>query len=203
MAIGYAFGPIAMASAEVRRRWLVRLGVGCLVAFGVLRGFNLYGNPTPWQPRGDALRSLGAMFDVAKYPPSLAYLLATLGIALLLWRWLDGGAPRALRWLSVFGAVPMFVYLIHLPLVHALAALFHQVFRGDGGWLIGARHMANGDGSIGGRIAHPAGWPDAPGFSLAVVYLVWIGLIAALYPAARWFADIKRRHRTWWWLSYL
>jgi uncharacterized membrane protein len=203
MALGYAFGPIAMAPAEVRRGWLLRLGLAALAAFAVLRGGNLYGNPTAWLRHADWLRSLGAMFDVQKYPPALSYDLATLGVALLLWRWFDRGAPRALRWLSVFGSVPMFVYLLHLPLIHLLAAAFHQVFRGDGGWLIGARYMANGHGAVGARVAHAPGWPDAPGFSLVVVYAVWIGVIALLYPAARWFADLRRRHRTWWWLSYL
>jgi uncharacterized membrane protein len=203
MLLGYTLGPIAMAAPEVRRRWLVRLGIGALVAFAVLRGLNLYGNPTPWQAQDGRLRSLGAMFNVTKYPPSLNYVLATLGISMLLWRWFDGGAPRALRWLSVFGAVPMFVYLLHLPLIHGLAAAVHQVVRGDGGWLIGARYLANGGGAIGGRLAEAADWPAERGFSLAIVYLVWISVIAALYPLARWFAGVKRRRRDWWWLSYL
>jgi uncharacterized membrane protein len=202
MLLGYAVGPLAMSSPEVRRRWLARLGLGALAAFAVLRGFNLYGNPTPWTPQGDWLRSLGAIFNVVKYPPALSYVLATLGFSLLIWRWFDRGAPRALRWLAVFGSVPMFVYLLHLPLIHGLAAVIHQLVRGDGGWLIGERYLANGGGVIGGRLPHAPGWPDAPGFSLIVVYAVWLCVIAALYPLARWFAGVKRRQR-WWWLSYL
>jgi uncharacterized membrane protein len=202
MLVGYGFGPIAMADAGVRQRWQLRLGLGALVAFAILRGGNLYGNPTPWLAQGDWLRSLGAIFDVQKYPPALDYVLATLGFSLLIWRWLDRRAPRTLGWLTVFGSVPMFVYLLHLPVVHGLSAVFHQVLRGDGGWLIGARYMSNGEGTIGGRAAHAPGWPDAPGFDLAVVYLVWIGVIALLYPLARWFAEVKRRDRRWW-LSYL
>ena len=200
--LGYAFGPIAMAPAARRQRWQLRLGLGALAAFAILRGGNLYGDPTPWLPQRDALRSLGAIGNVQKYPPSLAYVLATLGVAMLVWRWLDRRAPRTLGWLTVLGAVPMFVYLLHLPLIHGLAAAFHQVLRGDGGWLFGARYMANGGGVIGARLAHAPGWPDAPGFSLAVVYLVWIGVIALLYPLARWFAEVKRRDRRWW-LSYV
>jgi uncharacterized membrane protein len=203
MLLGYAFGPLAMAAAPARRRHLLRFGLGALAAFAVLRGLDLYGNPTPWVPRGDWLRSLGAMFDVSKYPPSLAYVLATLGFALLIWRWLDAAAPRGLGWLTVFGAVPMFVYLLHLPLVHLLSAGFHQVLRGDGGFLIGERYVAGGGANIGHAFVRAQSWPAAPGFSLGVVYLVWIALILALYPVARWFAGVKRRHRDWWWLSYL
>jgi uncharacterized membrane protein len=202
MLLGYSFGPIAMASAEVRQRWQLWLGVGGLAAFAILRGGNLYGNPTPWTPQGDWLRSLGAIMQVQKYPPGLAYILVTLACSLLLWRWLDRRSPRMLGWLTVFGSVPMFVYLLHLPLIHGLAAVLHQLVRGDGGWLVGARYMANGEGAIGARLPHAAGWPDAPGFSLAVVYLVWFGVIAVLYPLASWFGDIKRRHRNRW-LSYL
>lgn len=203
MLLGYAFGPVALAAPEVRRRWLLATGAGALVAFAVLRGANLYGNPTPWVAQGDWLRSLGALFNVAKYPPSLAYVLATLGISLLVWWRLERGAPRALRWLAVFGAVPMFVYLLHLPLLHGLSALVHELVRGDGGWLIGERYLSNGGGAIGRRMAVAPAWPDERGFDLTVVYAVWIGVIAAMYPLARWFAGVKRRHPTWWWLSYL
>ena len=203
MLLGYAFGPLAMAPAAVRQRWQLRFGLGALAVFAVLRGLDLYGNPTPWTAHGDWLRSFGAMVDVAKYPPSLAYVLATLGFALLIWRWLDAAAPRALGWLTVFGAVPMFVYLLHLPLVHLLSAAFHQVLRGDGGFLIGTRYVAGGGANIGHAFVPAQSWPAAPGFALGVVYLVWIALVLALYPVARWFADVKRRHRDWAWLSYL
>jgi uncharacterized membrane protein len=114
MLLGYAVGPLAMSPPEVRQRWLARLGLGALAAFAVLRGFNVYGNPTPWTPQGDWLRSLGAIFNVVKYPPALAYVLATLGFSLLIWRWFDRDARRALHWLAVFGSVPMFVYLLHV-----------------------------------------------------------------------------------------
>lgn len=206
MLLGYGFGPAVMAAPDARRRWLLRAGVGALIAFAVLRGFNLYGDPIPWLAQRDGMRTLGALFNVAKYPPSLAYVLATLGISLLVWWRFDGSiddrrAPGS--WLSVFGAVPMFVYLIHIPLLHGLSAVLHELVRGDGGWLIGERYLSNGGGSIGRRVAVSPEWPDVRGFGLAVVYLVWISVIAALYPLARWFAGVKRRHPTWWWLSYL
>jgi uncharacterized membrane protein len=200
MLLGYAFGPVAEMAPARRRRLLLGSGLGALALFAVLRGANLYGDPTPWRDHGDALRDLGAILDVTKYPPSLAYVLVTLGVALVIWRALDAW-PVA--WLGVFGAVPMFVYLIHLPLVHALSAVVHEVVQGDGGFLVGHRYVDGGGALIGHAFVHPASWPAHPGFSLGVVYVVWLGVLAVMYPLARWYAGVRRRHRDWWWLSYL
>lgn len=198
MLLGYAFGPLVLSPD--RRHHLVRFGLGALALFAVLRGANLYGNPTPWHAHGSWLRDLGAILDVTKYPPSLAYVLVTLGVSLLIWRALEA---RGIAWLAAFGAVPMFVYLIHLPVVHALSALCHQLVYGDGGFLIGERYISGGGAFIGHAFVHPASWPAQIGFPLGVVYLVWAVLVAALYPLARWYAGVKRRHRDWAWLSYL
>jgi hypothetical protein len=111
----------------------------------------------------------------------------TLGPALLLLAWLDGRTPRVLKPILVFGRVPLFYYLLHLPLIHGLAILTWLVRYGHADWAYGIS---------------PAQTPPDVGFGLAFTYLAWIIVILLLYPACRWFADLKRRRRDAW-LSYL
>lgn len=187
MAAGYAFGAIYLWPAETRRRWLVRVGLAAIAGFVVLRFTNLYGNVTPWvqQPRSGF--TLLSFLDVTKYPPSLCYLLSTLGPALLVLAWLEGSRPKWLEPFLVFGRVPFFYYLLHIPLIHALSACANRLCLG-----VPAPSFA------------PGAPPPAPqaGFSLGTTYLFWIAIVAVLYPLCKWFAGVKRRRRDAW-LSYL
>ena len=130
--------------------------------------------------------ALLSFLNTTKYPPSLLFLLMTLGpaIALLpLFERLRGPVARAV---TVFGRVPLFFYVLHLALIHALALL------------VGT--LAGFDPRSFLRV-----WmflPDEWGYGLPVVYLVWAGVVLALYPACRWFAGVKARRRDAW-LSYL
>ena len=187
MAAGYAFGSLYQWDAATRRKWLVRLGVGCLLLFVFLRATNLYGNLWPRPPQPTALRTVLAALDATKYPPSLCFLLMTLGPGLLLLAWFERGTPAWLRPALVFGRVPFLYYMLHLPLIHGLAsACFH--------WRYGRADFL-------GPMA-PGKTPVDSGFGLPVVYLVWIGVVAALYPVCKWFADLKQRRRDLAWLSY-
>jgi uncharacterized membrane protein len=190
MAVGYAFGHILLRERDARRRWVLRAGVILTVAFVLLRFSNLYGNPSPWTPQARPGFTLLAFLDTAKYPPSLLYLMMTLGPALVVLALLDRPAtPAALRPALVFGRVPMFYYLLHLPLIHVLALLIETVRFGEAPWLFGLPFDK--------RVVPP----DA-GMGLPGVYAIAVLALALLYPVCRWFAEYKRRSRATW-VSYL
>jgi len=189
VAAGYGFGTLLMRGPEERRKWLLRLGVGMVLLFVVLRFSNLYGNPTPWTPQKNFLWSIFSFIDVHKYPPSLLYLLMTIGPGLILLSFLDRGTPQWMKPFLVFGRVPLFYYLLHIPMIHALAVVVAWLRFGHAEWLF--------INPFGSNIA-----PANNGFSLPVVYLVWIGVVLLLYPVCRWFMGVKYRRRDAW-LTYL
>jgi hypothetical protein len=164
-----------------------------LAAFGVLRGFGLYGNTTKWQPHGTWTASAMSFLDVTKYPPSLDYVLVTLGLALVLWPALARVRGPAAALLRTFGAVPMFFYLAHLYVIHALVIAANAAEGRDVAPLFG--YVAN-------SYLHPETLSGL-GFGLPAVYAAWLLVLLALYPLCRWFAGVKARRRGVWWLSYV
>lgn len=191
MAAGFGFGELLRYPPPRRTRWLLALGTGMLALFLVLRGTNLYGDPFPWQRQASGWLTLLSFLNCTKYPPSLLYLLMTLGPALLLLPLLERGHGPLLRPLVIFGRVPLFYYLVHLPLIHALAVLVAQVRYGRAGWLFSTGVFGGGNGR-----------PPDDGFALPGVYLAWAVVILLLFPLCAWFAAVKARHRGGW-LSYL
>lgn len=186
MSAGYAFGALYRLDDTVRRAWLWRLGWGAIALFVVLRAGNFYGDARLWSGQARPGFTILSFVNCTKYPPSLLYLLMTLGPGfLLLARW-DRGIPNLLRPLVVFGRVPFFYYILHIPLIHGLAQIYYHA------------RFGRGDFSV----DNPANSPAEAGFGLPVVYLVWAGVILTLYPLCRWFADYKRQHRDQVWLSY-
>ena len=188
MAVGYSFGAIVARPSAERRRWFLRLGLATIVMFVMVRLLNVYGDPKPWSAQTNSLFTILSFLDCHKYPPSLCYLLMTLGPALLLLAWLERGTPGWLRPALVFGRVPLFYYVLHLPLIHGLSLIVHWVRFGRADWLWG-----NTEG-----IKPPPG----AGFDLVWVYVAWGAVLLILYPACKWFAELKRRRRDAW-LSYL
>lgn len=187
MAVGFCFGQLMQWEPGRRRRWLLWLGTGLTSAFVLLRLSNWYGNPKPWSVQSDLTHTVLSFLDCHKYPPSLCYLLMTLGPGLLALAWWDSGAPRMLKPILVFGRVPLFYYLLHLPLIHALAVGVEFMRHGRADWLYG----------------NPAAKaPPEAGFGLLGTYLAWAVVLLLLYPVCRWFSELKRRHRNPW-LSYL
>jgi uncharacterized membrane protein len=187
MAAGYGFGTVLLREPGERRKWIFRLGAVLTLLFIVLRFTNLYGDPQPWTPQGTVMYSIFSFLDCHKYPPSLCYLLMTLGPAFLLLSLLDRGTPAFLKPILVFGRVPLFYYLLHLPLIHGLSVVVHWIRLGHADWLYGSA---------------PAKPPPEAGFDLWTVYLLWILIVVSLYPACKRFAELKRRRRDVW-LSYL
>jgi uncharacterized membrane protein len=196
MTAGYAFGAVLTRPAEERRRILLRLGGALTLAFVVIRAVNHYGDPLPWTPQRSPLFTAFSFLACTKYPPSLDYLLMTLGPAIALLGWLDGRlagrpTPAWARPFVTFGRVPFFYYVLHVPLLHGLSVALGVALLGTG---------------AASAIAHKLTLPDAQaarfGFSLPVVYAAWLVVVLLLYPACRWFAGVKARHRSAW-LSYL
>ena len=201
MAVGFAFG--ALMLRPDRRRWILTLGIGATVLFFLLRGLNVYGNGIaglsfgypysagPWSVQPTLSLTVISFFNVLKYPPSLDYLLVTLGPALILLGLLDSAkaASGLSRILMVFGRVPLFYYLLHIYLVHILANLAALAF-----------HQTIWHGTV---IADFAQKPPGYGHGLPFVYAVWILAVALLYMPCLWFMKLRSRHRDWAWLSYL
>jgi uncharacterized membrane protein len=187
MTLGYGLGPLWLLEAGKRRRWLAVIGAAAMLLFLVLRVTNWYGGPRAWSPQSTYLLSLLSFLNVQKYPPSPPYVLMTLGPAILALAWFDGVRGMAAQWLATFGRVPLFYYLIHIPMLHLMAVAYAHGRQTVAGLIIFV---------AAGRL--PVGWVKG----LPVVYFFWIGVVVGLYPACRWFAGMKRRHRIAW-LSYL
>jgi uncharacterized membrane protein len=185
MAAGYAFGGLLRGDAVQRRQRLFTLGLAITLGFVVVRAVNIYGDPRPWFSQKDAMFTFFSFINCSKYPPSLSYLLMTLGPAILAMALFDGPLGAAGRVFVVFGRVPMFFYLIHAPFAHLLAAFAALSRYGANAWGI-----------------DPFNPPADYGYSLPVVYLVWAGVVITLYLPCRWYAGVKQRRRDWW-LSYL
>jgi uncharacterized membrane protein len=187
IAAGYVLGPLFKGDADVRRRWLVGLGVSAIVGFVLIRATNLYGDPAPWTSQESALATVLSFINCEKYPPSLLYLMMTLGPGLLLLAAFEHVRGRLADVIATFGRVPFFYYVAHLYLIHVLALVLAWWASADLAWLVGG-HLPQ----------KPAGY----GLGLAGIYAVWLLVVVALYPLCRWFAGVKQRSRAWW-LSYL
>ncbi len=190
-AAGYALGQVYSWPAERRRSFLLRLGLSSIALFVILRFINVYGDPVRWTQRRSAAFTLLSFLNTTKYPPSLLFLLMTLGPAILLLWAIDGGTPRWIKPTLVFGRVPMFYYLLHIPLIHLLAVVVCYARYRQIHWMFESNDLSSFP------ITSPPGW----GYSLPVVYLIWLAVVLALYPVCRWFAGVRQRHSDPW-LSY-
>jgi uncharacterized membrane protein len=187
MATGYALGPLFRLDHAARLQRLVMLGFVVTVGFAGIRATNLYGDPAPWVAHDSALATLLSFINCEKYPPSLLYLMMTLGPGLLLLAAFESARGRLADWITTFGRVPFFYYVTHLFLIHGLAVAMTWWRFGDASFLFG-----------GSAADKPSGY----GLGLPGIYAVWLLVVVALYPLCRWFAAIKQRRREWWW-SYL
>ncbi len=186
MLAGFVTARLFQDPPERRDARLLAWGLAATAAFVVLRGAGVYGDPNPWQLQDDAVSTFIDVLNVTKYPPSLTFLLMTLGPAAILCAYADR-LPDAIRQpLIVFGRVPFAFYIAHLYLIHALAAAF--------GVMLGfeARQF----------LTFSFFFPVGYGVGLPGVYLAWLLVIAALYPLCKWIAAVKGRRQDWW-LSYL
>ena len=189
MAIGFGLGPVYMMEPQRRRRWLVGMGLGLIALFLVMRGLNGYGDPRPWATQASPMRTVMDFFDVLKYPPVPAFTAVTLACSMLVFVALE----KLRGWLAgvflAFGRTPLFTYICHIYIVHAAM-------------LVAA--TATGRPEIGiNWLSQQGGPPTNPwGVPLWAIYPIWIAVVLALVPLAKWMEDLKRRRRDWW-LSFI
>jgi uncharacterized membrane protein len=184
MALGYAAGSLYRPDHDPaeRRKLLLWAGFFATGLFLFLRGFNLYGEPTTWSSQSAGILSLLSFLNTSKYPPSLHFLLMTMGPALIFLSLSESIQTRVSNWISTFGKVPFFFYVVHLYLIHALAALY-LVYQGQGwgAYVVSAREIMSGRlGSFGVR--------------LEAVYVIWMMVIVLLYPLCRRYQAYKAGH---------
>jgi uncharacterized membrane protein len=192
IALGFGLGPW-LARPAARNDGKAVAGVAMLAAFALLRGFGLYGDATEWHPLGTFTASAMSFLDVTKYPPSLDYVLVTLGTVLVLWPALAKLRGPTAEFFRTFGAVPMFFYLTHIFVIHGLVIAANDA---------AGRNVAPLFGYVANSYLHPETLHGL-GFGLPIVYAAWLVVLAALYPLCRWFAGVKARRRDLWWLAYL
>jgi uncharacterized membrane protein len=194
MSLGYYFGSFYDASYDEnkRKRIFNTVGISALALFIILRSINMYGDPRHWKHFNDLSKTLISFLNPSKYPPSLLYLLLTLGVAFLFLANSEKLKGKLVDFFSVFGRVPFFYYVLHIYFIHLTAMLFAQ-FSGFGWqkltflptWITGVE------------------WFKGYGYSLWVVYAVWICIVALLYPFCKMFDRYKMNNKQKKWLSYL
>jgi uncharacterized membrane protein len=210
MAAGYAFGSVYRLDVQTRRRFLVRMGLLLTAAFIVIRAINVYGDPSQWTPQDTTVKTVLSFLAVSKYPPSLLFLLMTIGPALLFLAWAErrsapvnilesigkngtqAAEPSRFSWRNFFityGRVPLFFYIGQWIVAHTLAIVAS---------LLAHKPTEQLFGNI--VLAGPA--KPGAGFGLPMVYAMWALGVLLLYPLCRWYAGVKARRRDWW-LSYL
>lgn len=185
MALGYAIAPLWGWESDRRRRMLIQVGLAALVLFVVLRAVNAYGNPVPWRPQATPALTIASFLNVLKYPPSLQFLLMTLGGSALALAWAERARGGFARMLSLYGRVPLFFYVAHIFVVHAVAVLI--AFAQSGQW----RRIQ--------VVTHPERIPDWFGLPLPGVYLAWLVVVAVLYLPCRTMDRLKSSRPEWWW----
>nr|HMS68233.1 hypothetical protein [Saprospiraceae bacterium] len=191
--LGYVFGPLynSTFNADRRKRILNGIGLGSIGLFIILSAFNFYGDPVKWTNYGLTIKTMMSILNVTKYPPSLLYLLITLGPSMLFLANTEKLKGKVVNFFSVFGRVPFFYYILHLYLIHLLAMAAAELT--GFGWqsMILLKFVS--------RVEALKGF----GFNLMVVYAIWILVILMLYPICRKFDQYKQKNKEKWWLSYL
>ena len=200
MAVGYAFGVFYTKDARERRGWLLIIGGVATALFFAMRAVNFYGDPSKWASQKNTLFTVMSFLNTSKYPPSLLFLLMTIGpsiIALALFERLPDASALRKSLLSrfrsalvTFGRAPLFFYLLQWYAAHSIAIVAGLIAGQPVSW----QWLSPVDKFT--------GIPAGVGFRLWVVYLCWIIGVLLLYPLCRWFAGVKARRRDWW-LSYL
>lgn len=190
MALGYCFGELYTRKFEPqkRKRWLLLLGIGSILLFALLRTTNWYGDPRRWGLQKDWLFTLMSFINTTKYPPSLLFTLMTLGPAILLLYFIEGWKSRISDILLVYGRVPLFYYILHFYIIHTLS-IISLLLAGLTWNEMDFKHVRGGI-------------PQGYGLPLGLVYVIWIMIVAVLYPLCRWYGQFKSKATSKIW-SYL
>ena len=194
MMLGYCFGKIiSNADERQRNKTMLILGAVVIVFFMALRATNMYGDPDPWSKQKDSVFTILSFLNTHKYPPSLLYMCMTIGPALLFLAIFSKARNKLVSIISVYGRVPFFYYIIHFYLIHLISAICFFV-RGHSF----AEGIKSGLPGFNPNFVEPG-----EGFSLWIVYAIWLGVIIVMYPVCKWYDRYKSAHRDNKWLSYL
>lgn len=193
MLLGYCFGKLFTTyDGRQRKRILIWTGIGVIAYFIGLRALNFYGNPEPWHVQKSTVFTILSFIDTHKYPPSLLYMCMTIGPAILFLALIKNTKTALAKFIIVYGRVPFFYYFAHFLLLHLIAT---AVFFARG------HTVAQGIYPPGQEL--PNFVIAGEGFSLGIVYLIWMAVVLSLYPLCKWYDTYKTNHREKWWLSYL
>lgn len=195
MLLGFCFGRFYHPDYrfESRKKWLLGLGISTTLLFFLLRFVNVYGDPEPWASQSTLTYTFLSFLKLHKYPPSLLYLLITLGPSFLFLYAIEGVKNSVTNFFQVFGKVPFFYYVMHILIIHLFAVFLLLIMGND--WTIMIISMEKFSPEFTGFREY--------GYSLWMVYVVWIIIIAILYPICKRYMVYKRNHREYWWLGYL
>lgn len=190
MALGYYFGSFYSPSfdAAKRRKLFNIIGVASLLLFVIIRWTNIYGDPSAWQKYHTITQTIMSFLNVTKYPPSLLYLLLTLGVAFVFLANTENLGGKVVAFFTTFGRVPFFYYILHLYFIRIIGMILAELSGYDWRILI----QTSFDIDLKGF-----------GYNLGIVYLIWAGIILLLYPLCKRFDAYKQSHKEQWWLSYL
>ena len=193
MALGYCLGQLYLKDFDegLRRTWLLRMGLGALALFFVIRGLNVYGDLVPWTVRDSSSKTIISFFNVTKYPPSLAFVLITIGPALLFLYVIENVKNSITNFFLIFGRVPFFYYFLHVLVIHTAAIIGIIIFGGNWKDMILTADVFMNETLV------------TYGYPLWVTYMVWIGVVLALYPWCKKYMIYKINNKDKWWLSYL
>ncbi|HEX9601263.1 MAG TPA: heparan-alpha-glucosaminide N-acetyltransferase domain-containing protein [Mariniflexile sp.] len=191
--LGYSFGLLYAKNfnASIRKKWLLIIGLTATALFFIIRGSNVYGDLVPWTIQDTSTKTILSFFNVSKYPPSLSYLLITLGPALLFLYGIETVKNKFSDFFLVFGRVPLFYYFLHIFVIHVLAIIGILIFGGNWQDMILTAEVFQNANLIN------------YGYSLMVVYMVWAGVIILLYFPSKKYMVYKATNKDKWWLSYL
>jgi uncharacterized membrane protein len=189
MLAGFCAGQLFTLPIKKRKMLFLYLGLGALALFVLLRLGNWYGDPVRWTHQRSGVYTFLSFINLNKYPPSLLFSLATLGILLLILSAAEARDNAFTRFLLVYGRVPLFYFVVHIYLIHLIMLLLVM--------LQGYSWSSMDFGPF------KFGRPDRAGLSLGGVYLVWVAVVLALYPLCRWYGRYKARHKEKAWLRYL
>lgn len=194
MMLGYCFGVFFTPSfsMEQRKKIFTRIGLASLLLFVVVRFINVYGDPIPWAQQKNSFYSFLSFINVNKYPPSLMYMCITIGTGMLLLAYLEKIKNNFTDKLLVFGRTAFFYYILHLYVIHIVCTILY-FSRGES-----LQHAIDSMKTLPFMFQVPG-----EGYSLAIVYLVWVAVVVALYPLCKWYDQYKTNHKEKWWLSYL
>jgi uncharacterized membrane protein len=195
MMLGYCFGKLfTRFEGDQRKKVLTWLGLGIILFFVALRATNIYGDANPWSQQKNGLFTVFSFVDTVKYPPSLLYMCMTIGPAILFIALWGNVKNAATKFITVYGRVPFFYYVLHFTLIHILSTI--AFFTRGHSFAQGIHTTSEGPLPPFNFII------PGEGYSLGIVYLVWIFVFVSLYPLCKWFSEYKQTNKQWW-LGYL